>query len=212
MSDPQTGQKSRSAERRTRQRAANRGLILDAARKVAARGDSELSLRAVALEAGYAPASIYEYFRNRSEMMLALAADDLSQLARTLREQMAQPQGMGRAPDGRLASAAHLALDYMAQSSGFSAAAAIIEDKTLSPESERLYNGKLIGLLTTLAEVTGRAPLRSRDDQLDVMLAAASIAGIAILARAGRLKALGYDEAELLRRLDRRFAERPTSP
>jgi AcrR family transcriptional regulator len=59
---------ARRIERRTRQRAANRGAILDAARRVAAReGTGELSLRAVAAEAGYAPASVYEYFRNRAQ-------------------------------------------------------------------------------------------------------------------------------------------------
>ena len=31
-------------------------------------GAGDLSLRAVAAEAGYAPASVYEYFRNRAEL------------------------------------------------------------------------------------------------------------------------------------------------
>src|SRR3979490_2085559 len=78
---------SRRVERRTRQRAANRSAILDAARRVAVgEGAGEISLRAVAGEAGYAPASVYEYFRNRAELVLALAADDLGSLARALRE------------------------------------------------------------------------------------------------------------------------------
>ena len=46
------------SERRNRQRAANRGAILAAARRVAEReGAHLLSLRAAAAEAGYAPAS-----------------------------------------------------------------------------------------------------------------------------------------------------------
>src|SRR5947207_13596147 len=78
---------SRRIERRSRQRAANRTAILEAARRVATREDAgDLSLRAVAAEAGYAPASVYEYFRNRAELVLALAAEDLGQLARTLRD------------------------------------------------------------------------------------------------------------------------------
>src|SRR3954466_7023767 len=78
---------SRRIERRTRQRAANRTAILDAARRVAAReGAGALSLRAVAGEAGYAPASVYEYFRNRAELVLALAAEDMGGLARSLKE------------------------------------------------------------------------------------------------------------------------------
>ena len=52
---------ARRVERRTRQRTANRAAIIDAARRVATReGAGALSLRAVAAEAGYAPASVYE--------------------------------------------------------------------------------------------------------------------------------------------------------
>jgi len=77
---------SRRIERRSRQRAANRSAILEAARRVSTReGAGELSLRAVAGEAGYAPASVYEYFRNRAELVLALAAEDMGTLARAVR-------------------------------------------------------------------------------------------------------------------------------
>jgi hypothetical protein len=38
------------------------------------------------------------------------------------------------------------------------------------------------------------------------VLLAAAITGLAALARAGRLKALGFEESELLSRLDRRFS------
>jgi hypothetical protein len=52
---------SRRIERKTRQRAANRTSILEAAKRVALReGTGALSLRAVAAEAGYAPASVYD--------------------------------------------------------------------------------------------------------------------------------------------------------
>ena len=60
-------------------KAASRSSILDAARRVAARdGARDLSLRAVAAEAGYAPAGLYGYFSGKDELLLALAADDLS--------------------------------------------------------------------------------------------------------------------------------------
>jgi hypothetical protein len=48
--------------------------------------------------------------------------------------------------------------------------------------------------------------LNSRDDQADVLLLASSVAGLALLARTGRLRALGFDEQDLIARLDRRFA------
>jgi AcrR family transcriptional regulator len=182
------------AERRTRQRAANRGSILAAARRIAGHeGAADLSLRAVAAEAGYAPATVYAYFRNRAELVLALAADDLGQLARAMRE----------APS--LTAAAQAALALVRHNSALAAAASTLESAEAPPEAERHFNGKLIAALTALADASGRAAPRGRDEQADVMLAAAALAGLALLARTGRLKALGLDEQELLDRLGRRF-------
>src|SRR5450631_1167849 len=95
-------------ERRQRDatKAESRTAILDAARRVAARdGARDLSLRGVAAEAGFAPAALYGYFRNKDELLLALAADDLSLLARTMRE-----AGGGRRGGLAGVSAAALAL------------------------------------------------------------------------------------------------------
>ena len=66
-------------ERRAKEHGATRSAILDAARRVAARdGARDFSLRSVATEAGFAPAALYGYFRNKNELLLALAAEDLS--------------------------------------------------------------------------------------------------------------------------------------
>jgi AcrR family transcriptional regulator len=187
---------SRRVERKHRQRAANRGAIVDAARRVATReGAGDLSLRAVAAEAGYAPASVYEYFRNRAELVLALAAEDLGQLVRALRES-----------SGSQAAAAKTAFDILRASGALPAAAATLERGEAPAEAERLFNGKLITALTVLAEAAGRAPLKGRDEQADVVLLAATLAGLAMFARAGRLKALGFDETDLLTLLDKRFS------
>ncbi len=187
----------RKVERRTRQRNANRSAILDAARRVAERqGANDVSLRAVAAEAGYAPASVYEYFDNRAELVLALAAEEFSQLAKTLRDSGAK----GMAPSARAA------LDFLKSQAALSDVVAMLESGHAPPEAERLFNGKLIGAMTAFAEAAGRTPLRDKGEQADVVLAAAAITGLAILARAGRLKTLGFDEQTLIERLDRRFA------
>jgi AcrR family transcriptional regulator len=191
MSEPST----RRVERKHRQRAANRGAIVDAARRVAMReGAGELSLRAVAAEAGYAPASVYEYFRNRAELVLALAAEDLGQLVHALRES-----------SGGQAAAVKAAFELLRASGALPAAVATLERGEAPAEAQRLFNGKLIAGLTVLAETAGRAPLKGREEQADVVLLAAAVAGLAMLARAGRLKALGFPEAELLSLLDKRF-------
>ena len=81
----------------------------------------------------------------------------------------------------------------------------------MPPEAERMFNGKLIAALTALAEAAGRAPLNTREEQADVVLIAAAVAGLAMLARSGRLKALGFDEQELLARLEARFPKSDAS-
>ena len=94
-------------ERRQRDvsRAASRTAILDAARRVAAReGARDLSLRGVAAEAGFAPAALYGYFRNKDELLLALAglallarSGRLEALGFTPREMIARLDGRFRA-------------------------------------------------------------------------------------------------------------------
>jgi AcrR family transcriptional regulator len=188
---------ARRVERRTRQRTANRAAIIEAARRVATReGAGALSLRAVAAEAGYAPASVYEYFRNRAELVLALAAEDLGHVVRSLRDS-----------GGTQAGAARAMLESLKASGALPAAIATLESGAAPSEAERLFTGKLIAALTALSEAAARVPLNTRDDQADVVLLAASIVGLAVFARAGRLKALGFDEQQLIARLDRRFAK-----
>jgi AcrR family transcriptional regulator len=186
-------------ERRQRNHAATRGSIVDAARRVAARdGARDLSLRAVAAEAGYAPAALYGYFANKDELLLALAAEDLSALTRAVREEMQIHA------DGKLRAAAAVALDHLENTETFAAAASALPSSAGSGDAERLFNGRLIAALTALSEALGSG--KSREGQEDVVLIAAALSGLALLARSGRLDALGFSHEELLARLERRFA------
>src|SRR4051794_24430521 len=95
-------------ERRSRARNATRAAILQAARRIAERdGARNLSLRGVAAEAGFAPAALYGYFHNKDELMLALAADDLSRIAHAMRQATSQ-----QVPGSKFAAAASAALDF----------------------------------------------------------------------------------------------------
>jgi AcrR family transcriptional regulator len=193
---------ARRIERRQRRRADSRNAIVEAARSVATReGPGAISLRAVAAEAGYAPASVYEYFRNRGELILALAAEDLGALARALRDASSAGEGTPK-----FLNAARIALDLLRGSGALPAALSALAGAEAPPEAERLFNGKLIAALTAFAEAAGRTPARSREDQADVVLAAATVAGLAAMSRAGRLKALGFESRDLLARLEERFA------
>jgi AcrR family transcriptional regulator len=174
-------------------RAASRSSILEAARRVAARdGARDLSLRAVAAEAGFAPAALYGYFQGKDELLLALAAEDLSGLARAMRDA------------GGLAGAASAALSLMGDTETFAAASAALSREGGKGEAERLFNGRMIAALRALSEAGG-LPSESRENQCDVVLLAASLSGLAMLARSGRLAALGFKTEEILARLDSRF-------
>jgi hypothetical protein len=72
-------------------------------------------------------------------------------------------------------------------------------------EAERVFNGRLIAALKVLSDAAGNRG-DSRDGQCDVVLVAATLTGLALLARSGRLSALGFSPDELLDRLDRQFA------
>lgn len=188
--------------RRERTHSATRDSILDAARHVAERdGARNLSLRAVAAEAGFAPAALYGYFRNKDELLLALAADDLSGLAHAMRD-AAQASN-----DGRLSAVAAAALNLLGNTETFAAASSALPATAGSGEIERLFNGRLIAALTVLSEVVGDGS-KSREAQADVILIAATLSGLALLSRGGRLDALGFGHAELLARLERHFAPR----
>jgi len=71
-------------------------------------------------------------------------------------------------------------------------------------DAERLFNGRMIAALRALSEAGG-LPSNSRENQCDVVLVAAALSGLAVLARSGRLSALGFSTSEILARLDSRF-------
>lgn len=189
-------------ERRARQRQSARVDILESARRVAARdGARNLSLRGVAAEAGFAPAALYGYFRNKDELMLALAADDLSRIAQAMRTAANTIDG------DQLTAAASAALEMLSNTETLAAASGAFAPEASGSEMERLFNGRLIAALTALSNATG-SPAQNRDQQADVVLLAAALTGIAVLERNGRLQALGFSAAELLPRL-RQFSRRP---
>ncbi len=188
-------------ERRKRTRGIARSEILGAARRVAQRdGARNLSLRGVAAEAGFAPAALYGYFRNKDELILALAADDLSRIAQAVREAARQ-----HAQNDRFAAAASAALELLANTETLAGASTSMTRNAVDSEMERLFNGRLIAALTALSVAAGNH-VRSRGAQADMVLLAAALAGLALLQRAGRLQALGFSAKEMLVRVEAHFS------
>jgi AcrR family transcriptional regulator len=189
------------AATRTQRHAVTRTAILDAARRVAARdGARDFSLRAVAAEADFAPAALYSYFKNKDELLLALASDDLSGLARAMRDS-ANASDAG----GRLGAAASAALDHLQRTETIIAASGALPAQTGSSDAERLFNGRLIAALKALSEASG-AELAKREGQADTLLLAAALTGLVVLMRSGRLEALGFTGDEAVSAIDRRFS------
>ena len=188
------------AERRARDKNATRGEILEAARTVAAReGARNLSLRGVAAEAGFAPAALYGYFRNKDELLVALAADDLSGVAKAMRSAVLEAKD-----GGPLSAASATMLAFLRDTETMAAASGALSSRAGASDIERLFNGRLIAVLTALSEATGQK-VDSRAAQSDVVVLAAALAGLALMSRAGRLDALGFRPDELLARLEARF-------
>lgn len=77
----------RKAKRpRASKKSVARSAMLEAARRLAVRGGvAELTLVAVAEEAGFAPPTVYGQFRNKDELLGAVVADDLAALAAMMR-------------------------------------------------------------------------------------------------------------------------------
>jgi len=188
----QVGRIPKERRQRDVSKAASRVAILDAARRVATRdGARDMSLRGVAAEAGFAPAALYGYFSSKDDLLLALAADDLTSLARAMRG------------TGGLAGAGAAALGLLSGAETMAAASAALPGAG-GGDAERLFNGRLIAALKALSDASGM-PSDSRESQCDVVLVAASLAGLALLARSGRLEALGFTPDEMIARLDARF-------
>lgn len=184
-------------ERRARERKLARAAVVEAARRVALReGAANFSLRAVAAEAGFAPAALYSYFSGKNELLIALAAEDLAKLAHAMRE----ADGGAR----RLDAAADAALRWLENSEAIAAAQAALPAHAGASEAERLFNGRLIAVLRALSEASGM-PSDSREAQADVVLVAAALAGLALFSRSGRLEALGFSAADMIAALGRRF-------
>lgn len=185
------------SEQRAKSRDTTRTNIMSAAREVAKRnGAARLSLRSVAAEAGFAPAALYVYFRNKNDLMLALAADDLGDIARVMRQACAHAD---KARGARTAVSA--TLDLLSKSETLAAAVIALNSR---PDSRagRLFNGRLIAVLSALAAATG-APVDAREGRADVLLVAATLTGLAMLVRSGRLEALGLAPDEVLARMPR---------
>ena len=82
----------------------------------------------------------------------------------------------------------------------------IVRRRLFEPIRDEVGRDEVCAAFAALYREEGvRLPSESRENQCDVVLLAAALSGLAMLARSGRLGALGFTSDEILSRLDRSF-------
>ncbi|MCE9521015.1 MAG: TetR/AcrR family transcriptional regulator [Alphaproteobacteria bacterium] len=187
MSQAEIPSDKRREDRRESAHAFKRTEILAAARRVMGRdGAKNLTIRAVAAEAGYVPGAVYFYFHSKAAIISELAIFELSGLTKQLRN----------------TSSRDAAERASAASEAFAAAHTIFtldSDGRTNPGSERALTGRLISLFQTVGEPLNLEHLPPEQAQARALGLSAAALGLATLARMGRLDKLGVTAAATLR-------------
>ncbi len=197
------GRMPASAEQKQGRRAALRSFkreaILDAARGVfAAQGLEGATIRAIAEAAGIAPGTVYLQFESKEAIYAEMLQASLADLLKSMREAVdpAAP------PEARLLAGAlgfyrfyqrrpedlHLGL-YLAQG---------LKPIGLSPQLDRMLNGRLIQCFALLGDAIGGLGVTEPEHvRAETVELATSICGTLLLQATGRLRMLG-DEGEMV--------------
>lgn len=191
----------KKAGRRDAVRAFKRDAILQAARKIFARdGLDGATLRAIAAEAGVAVGTVYLHYPGKETLYADLLAGSLADLQKHLREAVAKADAQDQLMAGALAfygfyrarpDDLYLGL-YLGQ--GFRPAG-------LTPELDRLLNGRLIQCYSVLGDALRRlASPEPEGVRAETVSLAAAIGGALMLETTGRLKVLGDTGEAVVRR------------
>lgn len=196
-------------KRRKAVKAFKREAILSAARSVFARdGLDGATLRAIAAEAGVAVGTVYLHYPSKEALYADMLAGSLADLLKHLREAVAKT-----APEDQLMAGAlgfygfyrarpddlYLGL-YLSQG---------LQPTGLTPELDRLLNGRLIQCYTVLGDAMRHlAPLDAETTRAETVSLAASITGALVLEATGRLKVLADSGEAVVRRHVEALAKR----
>ena len=197
MSQAENTPDKRREERRESAHAFKRTEILAAARRVMGRiGAKNLTIRAVAAEAGYVPGAVYFYFHSKAAILSELAVHELAGLTKQLR---------ATSPRDAAERAAAAAESFAAAHTIFT----IDSDQRTNPGSERALMGRLISLFQTVGEPLQLEHLPPEQAQARALGLSAAAIGLATLARMGRLDKLGVTSAATLREVAHCLKEGP---
>lgn len=184
-------------KRRADLRDHKRKSILAAARRVCDEaGPEALTIRAVALEAGYAPGAVYSYFAGIDELAIALTAEELGHLARRMREAAEKANG----PAAALEAAAKEALKATAGNAPHvRLAGRLMSAEDLPSDLDRSVTGRVIAILETLGgPLRAATGLKGEAAHREILCLAALLIGLRVLEGSGRLAPLGFSAESLL--------------
>ena len=153
-------------------------------------GARDMSLRGVAAEAGFAPAALYGYFSSKDDLLLALAADDLTSLARAMRG------------TGGLAGAGAAALDLLRGAETMAAASAALpgapQENNKDGDAERLFKWPPDRGTEGAVRCQRHAVRQPRKPVRRGAGGGCRLRAWRLLARSGRLDALGFSPEEMI--------------
>jgi len=208
----------KKAGRREAVRAFKRDAILQAARKVFARdGLDGATLRAIAAEAGVAVGTVYLHYPAKESLYAELLAASLGELHRHVREAVAKAPADEQRVGSQLMAGALAFYDFYRQrpddlylglylGQGFKPAG-------LTPELDRLLNGRMIQGYTVLGDAmrrlaSDRAALDAEALRAETVSLVATVGGAVMLETTGRLKVLGDTGEAVVRRYVNQLTER----
>lgn len=188
-------------KRRRAVKAFKRETILAAARSVFARdGLDGATLRAIAAEAGVAVGTVYLHYPAKEALYADMLAASLSDLQKHLREAVAKAE----ADQQLLAGALGFYSFYRARADDLYLGLYLgqgLRPAGLTPELDRLLNGRLIQCYSVLGDAMRRlAPLDPETLRAETVSLAACITGALVLEATGRLKVLGDGGEAVVRR------------
>ena len=177
-----------------------RGLILEAARKVfEAEGLDGASLRAIALEAGYAPAALYFHFDSKEAIYAAVLRASLGDLGASVDRAVAR----AASPAGRLRAAAMAFFRFYAERPrdldlGFYLFRGGMKPKGLGRERDRQLNAALEAALRPIAAAAVALGASTNRASLLMVEIFAHAAGLLLLVHTGRIRMFGASAPRLM--------------
>ena len=198
-------------ERRDRERTAVRERIIEAAEQIAANKDWDaVTIRAVAAAVEYSPALIYEYFKNKDEILLALMRQGFARLHEALMTVADAAQTPASAVEGLGLAYWAFALESPTLYQLMHGLRGVPFGTNQTPAEARACFEDLLAPIERLITAAGTHESRDSEEQADLYWAV--LHGLVSLCMNQRIKGGPERASTLIHRLARDFIQSCTTP